>query len=112
MPSAKEQLLAPAITAIGQHFTDNDLTVSRLAHLCGISETYLRRLFCDRFGMGPKEYVIERRLSYAVRLLESGQFSVGEIAGMCGYAEPCHFSREFSRRYGMSPNEYKNRHRR
>ena len=73
---------------------------------------YLRRLFCDRFGMGPKEYVIERRLSYAVRLLESGQFSVGEIAGMCGYAEPCHFSREFSRRYGMSPNEYKNRHRR
>lgn len=108
MPSAKDQLLEPALTAIGQGYTNSDLTVAHLAQLCGISVTYLRRLFCDRFGVGPKEYMIERRLSYAARLLESGQFSVGEVAGMCGYAEPCHFSREFSRRFGSSPNEYKN----
>ena len=108
MPSVKERLLEPAISIIGQQFTDNNLTISHLAECCGISETYLRRLFCARFGIGPKEYIIERRLSYAMRLLESDQFSVGEVATMCGYAEPCHFSREFSRRYGISPKEYKN----
>ena len=36
----------------------------------------------------------------------SEQFSISEIAEMCGYAEPCHFSREFSKRIGTSPKGY------
>ena len=46
------------------------------------------------FGKNPKEYLIEKRMSYAKQLLSSGQFSVSEVAQLCGYFEPCHFSRE------------------
>lgn len=105
MPSKTETLLAPALAYIEQNLTESDLSVNALASLCGISEAYLRRLFTDRFGMNPKAYIINRRLTYASHLLESAQFTVSEVAHMCGYGEACHFSREFKKHYGYSPRQ-------
>ena len=56
--------------------------------------------------MSPKEYIINKRMEYAKTLLSSGQVEVKEAAVMCGYFEPCHFSREFSKHFGISPKEY------
>lgn len=102
----QRSLLAPALEALDRRFAENELTVSYLASLCGISEVYLRKLFLNSFGVSPKEYMIQKRIEYAKSLLLSRNFSVGEVAQMCGYAEPCHFSREFSKRTGMSPSQY------
>ena len=99
-------LLSPALEVIEQRFTKNELTVPYLANLCGISDAYFRRLFFNQFGISPKEYIIQKRIEYAKTLLLSGLFSISEIAVMCGYAEPCHFSREFSKRVGVSPSQY------
>lgn len=106
VPHERFLLLAPALDALKSDFTQNDLTVARLAQLCGISEVYFRRLFLNLHGISPKEYMIQRRMEYAKTLLESASFSVSEIAVMCGYAEPCHFSREFLHRFGLSPSQY------
>lgn len=107
VPEAKERLLAPAVERIREGFTQNELSVSALASLCGISEAYFRRLFADKYGVSPKEYVIKLRMELAKTLLSSGDFSVSETAIQCGYAEPCHFSREFTRHVGVSPKAYK-----
>lgn len=106
LSSGKELLIQPAVDRIKQDFARNDLSVRDLAALCGISEAYFRRIFADKFSMGPKEYIIRLRMDYAKRLLESGQFATNEIALMCGYLEPCHFSREFSKYTGLSPGAY------
>ena len=87
-------------------FLDNSLTVTELSSLCGMSEVYFRRLFMNCYGMSPKEYMISRRISYAKNLLASGDFPVSEVAWLCGYSEPCHFSREFMRHVGVSPRDY------
>ena len=99
-------LISSAVEEIERSFTQNDLNVSRLAALCGISEVYFRRLFLNTFGISPKEYIIQKRIEYAKALLSSRDFSVTEVGILCGYAEPCHFSREFSRRVGISPAQY------
>ncbi len=99
-------VIAPAVEEIDRSFTKNDLTVSYLASLAGISEVYFRRLFLYSFGVSPKEYVIQKRMEYAKTMLRSGDFSVAEIATQCGYSEPCHFSREFTRRVGVPPSQY------
>ena len=106
LPSKTQQLLAPAMERLKEGFLDNSLTVTELSSLCGMSEVYFRRLFMNCYGMSPKEYMISRRISYAKNLLATGDFSVGEVALLCGYSEPCHFSREFVRRVGVSPREY------
>ena len=94
--------------AIEDGFTREDISVSSLAALCGISEVYFRRLFLAAFGVSPKEYIIQKRIECAKYLLLSGDFSVSEVAIITGYSEPCHFSREFSKRVGISPKQYKN----
>lgn len=99
-------LISPAIREIEQYFSEKELTVSSLAELCGISEAYFRRIFLNKFGVSPKEYIISKRLSYAARLIDSEQFSISDIARMCGYDEICHFSREFKKKFGVSPREY------
>ena len=99
-------IIAPAVEAINANFTDNDLSVSHLASLCGISEVYFRKLFLNSLGVSPKEYLIQKRIDYAKTLLRSGNFSITEIAMLCGYAEHCHFSREFTKRVGIPPSQY------
>ena len=99
-------LIFPAIEEIDSSFGENELSVSHLAELCGISEVYLRRLFMNVFGVSPKEYIIQKRIEHAKALLLSGDFSVSEVGILCGYAEPCHFSREFSKRVGVTPSQF------
>ena len=106
LPSKKELLIQPAIDTINRDFTSRSLTVTSLAKSCGISEAYFRRIFLDKFSLSPKEYIINLRIEYAKRLLQSDQLPVNQVAELCGYYEPCHFSREFSRYAGISPKAY------
>ncbi len=100
-------IIAPAVDKIITDFTDPKLSIANLASLCNISEVYFRKIFLNQFGISPKSYIIQKRIDYAKQLLESKQFSILEVARECGYEEQCHFSREFSRHVGMSPQEYK-----
>ena len=106
MPSERLGMIAPAVEELEHNFTSKELTVAHLAKLCGMSEVYFRKIFLCNFGISPKEYMIGKRMEYARQLLTLGEFEVSVIAEMCGYREPCHFSREFKKRFGVSPKSY------
>ncbi len=105
--SRQEEIIMPAIEEINSSLTDKCLSVERLAKICGISDVYFRKIFYQKFGISPKEYIIDKRMEYARQLLATGDFGVAEVAENCGYSEPCHFSREFKRKFGISPKHYK-----
>ncbi len=107
MPTEREKIIQPGIEKMMSSYTEQGITVGTLAALCGVSEVYFRRLFLAKYGVSPKEYLINLRIRYAKQLLSSGEFSVSRVAELCGYPEPCHFSREFSRIVGVAPSEYK-----
>lgn len=106
MPNEKERLIQPALELLAREYTRNDLSVQALSALCGISEAYFRRIFKEKFSVSPKEYIIALRMEYAKKLLQSKQIGVSEVAELCGYCEPCHFSRAFSGYTGISPKAY------
>ncbi len=99
-------LISPAIQELEHSFSEKEISVSRLAALCGMSEVYFRKIFLHCFGVSPKECIIQKRMEYAKQLLILGEFEISEIAELCGYSEPCHFSREFKKRFGVSPKNY------
>lgn len=107
LPSDKAALLDTAEQILQKRYTDPTLQMGELAAECGISDAYFRRLFRQKHGISPHEYLSRMRITYAAQLLQSGQFSVEQTARLCGFVEPCHFSREFRRRTGCSPAQYK-----
>ena len=106
MPNDRHKLISPAMEIIERDYSNRDITVAELSALCGISEVYFRKIFMHCFGISPKEYIVRKRMDYARRLLSLGEFEVSQVAIMCGYGEPCHFSREFKKRMGVSPKKY------
>ena len=87
-------------------YGDPLLTNLSVAERFDISEVYLRKLFLDKFGTTPHQYLLEIRLRRARQQLAEGYLTVGEISELCGFSNVYHFSRTFKHRVGETPTEY------
>ena len=87
-------------------FTDSSLRIDALARAAGVSRSHLYRLFRSEYGVSPKAYLRDLRLTLARRLLCEHAMSVAEVAYACGYADPLYFSAEFKREHGISPRDF------
>ena len=100
----KFSLIAPAVDYLRKHIFDSDLKAEHLHLLCGISDTYFRKIFQARFSTTPQKYIISKRLSFAKAAIDNGDFdSVSDVAASVGYTDPLYFSRAFKKKYGTSP---------
>ena len=88
------------------HYRES-VTASSLAQLAMQSESSLFVKFRQTFGVTPLRYLMEYRLSHAVRLLLCTDLSVREIGESVGYPDPFYFSKLFKRAYGQSPRAYR-----
>lgn len=103
-------LIRPAVEHLHANLFDCTLRVGELHRLCGVSDTYFRRIFKAVYGVTPQEYVTDKRLAQAAALLSSAEVSGVQQAALCvGYSDPLYFSRAFTRRYGRSPTQYMKR---
>ena len=57
--------------------------------------------------MSLMNYVIELRMKYACELLSYSNLSVLEISQKCGYNYQSYFSRQFKKKFGISPNDFR-----
>lgn len=86
---------------------DRGWTVPELAATVGLSPSRLRHLFVAQTGLSPLEYLKQRRMTEAERLLVSSHLRVKEIMREVGIADSSHFTRDFTARFGSSPTEYR-----
>lgn len=105
-------ILLPALQYLENHFADPELSNPLLAQKCGISEVYFRQQFGKRFGVSPKQYIIDLRLRKAKQLLSNTDLSVERVGEACGFPNPYHFSRTFKNATGLTPSAYKRQNRR
>ncbi len=103
---ARMRQLAPAMDLLQKSLFDPQLRISQLPGLCGMSDTYFRTLFVERYGVTPKKYVLSRRLAHAKSLLDNGEFdSIAQAAGLSGFDDPLYFSKVFKKHYGYPPTK-------
>lgn len=84
-----------------------ELTVEEIAGACQLNRSYFSKLFKEKKGCPPQEYLIRLRLSKAAELMKNSTVSIGDISVSCGYPNQLHFSRAFKQRYGISPREWR-----
>ena len=81
-----------------------------LAKLCGVSVRQLTRGFRASRGCSLGDYIEQRRMETAKRLLMAGD-SVKTIAFALGFASPSSFTYSFRRAVGISPTHFRTRQR-
>ncbi|WP_406819507.1 AraC family transcriptional regulator [Pseudomonas sp. KnCO4] len=79
------------------------LQVADLARIAGLSCTRLHARFIAECGMTPMEYVRQRRLLKARRLVLQTLLPMGEIAAQVGYSSQSAFSAAMLRAFGCTP---------
>ncbi len=80
-----------------------------LARVAAGSPQHLCRLFRRELEIGPMECARLLRVERAGVLLEQTRRTAKEIAHLCGFENPYHFSRAFRAVYGMPPILYRER---
>jgi len=81
------------------------ITLDDVAEAAFVTREHLCRVFADSIGHSPMETVRLARLDRAMDLLARSNYSIGQIAGLCGFASGFHFSRRFKDAFGRSPRE-------
>ncbi len=79
------------------------LVMQVLARNAGTNESKLSQAFRAVYGMTVFEYVRNRRMEEARRLLRRCNMSVTEIAFEVGYEHSCNFSVAYKRHFGVTP---------
>ncbi len=73
----------------------------------GLSYTQCNRIFKQRYGISPRQYLSNCILREAKQLLGRSEVSVELVAELLGYTSASHFSRQFKRWSGVCPSEYR-----
>ena len=88
-------------------FSNPKLSVSELANEAGYSEVYFRNLFVRRFGQTPSKYIVQTRISHAIKLMESDGLTLAEISEECGFSSLPYFNKVFKELVGEPPASYR-----
>lgn len=102
--------LGKALEYIDEHYTLDTLTLGTVACEVQVSANYLSSLFSQSIQKTFTEYVTEKRMEKARKLLKNTTLSSSEIAARIGYRDSHYFSFVFKKTQGTSPREYRNRH--
>ncbi len=82
-------------------------TLTESARMLGLSPTYLSRWVCANFNESFKELLMKERFSVARDLLCTTDTPIGDIIIHIGYENSSYFHKEFKKRFGMTPNQYR-----
>lgn len=84
-----------------------DLYVPSICSHFHLSHSEVYSIFKEYFQTTPAEYIKERRLAQACKLLNETVLPVNMIAKQCGIPDYNYFSKIFKRTFGISPREYR-----
>jgi AraC family transcriptional regulator len=101
--------LKQTLAYIEDHLSE-DLSLSRIASITGVSASHFKTLFRESAGVPVHQYVIQRRIERAKDLLmqdKQDKLSIAEIALATGFSHQSHLARHMRRSVGLSPRDMK-----
>ena len=102
----EQQFLIEVMTLVNDSMASHEISVDDIAHKMGFTTSTFRRRLQQITGETPKSYISTIQMQKAATLLNSNQYSVNEVAQMCGFIETSNFTRTFKRVFGKTPSKY------
>ncbi|WP_197479915.1 AraC family transcriptional regulator [Paenibacillus swuensis] len=105
--SKHDHLIANIDDIIQQSYSDQDLSLFKIAETVDMSPAYLGRIFKKMTMKSVPDYLNEFRLEKAKELLSGTSLSIDEISQKTGYNNSTYFYKVFKKYNGITPNEYR-----
>ena len=86
------------------------ITVAELAELAGIEPEYLSLLSKQHLKCTMTQYIAQRKISEAKKLLRFTDNSLSDIANLLCYSSQSHFQRQFKKIRGITPEQYRKKY--
>ncbi|PRA80516.1 hypothetical protein CQ054_21055 [Ochrobactrum sp. MYb29] len=87
------------------------ISMEELASGYGCSAPHFARMFKKEMQTTLHQYIISRRIAKARTLLVETEVSIAQIAYECGFADPVHFTRLFTRAFDCPPASFRRNNR-
>jgi AraC family transcriptional regulator len=101
-----QRQLERVLDYINDHL-EQDIKLSDLAALLGMSRFHFSHLFKQAIGISPYQYALQQRIERAKQLLKQTDQPIMEIALQCGFSHHSHLSQQFRRTTGTTPKAYR-----
>lgn len=88
-----------------------NIRISDVADYIGINRTYLTAIFREKIHMSPQEFLMQVRMDRSRNLLLNTDAPIYAVASEVGYSDQMAFSKIFRKKTGMSPEQYRKKHR-
>ena len=95
------------IDEINNNITNSELSLAYLTEKFGVSNKYISTICKRILGMTYIQYVQNERIKLAINYIQNSNYTLDEIASMCGYTNQLTFRRNFKNVTGVNPSEYK-----
>ena len=95
---------------MGKQFMDDNFLliddIGEVAVASNLSEFHFFRSFKQAFGTTTYQYILNKKLELARRMLHDKNTSITTIASICSFPDLFTFSKAFKRRFGISPSQF------
>ncbi len=98
----KPDIVESAIRIMKYNYSQN-ISVSMVADSLHLNTAYFSRIFSEKMGISPKQYLLNLKIQRAKELLLAN-IPISEVAESIGFSDPCYFSRIFHQKTGLSPS--------
>lgn len=102
----QDKIITQAIAYIESHF-NHEINLKELAYYVNLSPFHFSRVFKKYTGYSPYEYIINFRINYAKKLLQSTNLSIKEISVACGFNSDTHFMTTFKKHTNLTPKQFR-----
>jgi AraC-like DNA-binding protein len=107
--------LSPWVEKRAKEFIQSRITegtsLNEVARHCGLSPSHFAKAFRISTGKPPHRWLLERRIESAKSLMKEDGLVLADVARLCGFSDPCHFSRAFSQIANEPPASWRRRNR-
>ncbi len=81
-------------------------SIKVLASSVNMSDSKYKNLFKKVTGTSAKAFFMANKLDAAKEMLDTGSYSIAEVAHHFSFYDPSHFIEQFKARYDVTPKEY------
>lgn len=93
------------IEFINQNYA-RTLTYKMISDEFFLHPNYISALIKKHTGMPFHKYLMHIRITNSIEYLESGKFTISEVAEKCGFGSVYHYSKAFAKNIGIPPSSY------